>query len=63
MYIYLLNKVRLDQISCSGRSGTRWQYGEPKWYEIVKKLGNTDVVRQPVNRFKRCNGYATYFRY
>jgi len=35
MHIILLNILRLDQISCSGRSGTRWQYGLPKWYEIV----------------------------
>jgi len=36
MYIILLNKRRFDQISCcSGRSGTRWQYEVPKWYEIV----------------------------
>jgi len=39
MYISLLNKQRFDQISCSGRSGTRWQYGVSKWYEIVKSLG------------------------
>jgi len=40
MYIILLNKLRFDQIGCSERSGTRWQYGVPKWYEIVKRLGN-----------------------
>jgi len=39
MYIILLNKLRFDQISFSGRSGTRWQYGMPEWYEIVK-VGN-----------------------
>jgi len=39
MYIILLNKLRFDQISCSGRSGTCWQYTVPKWYEIVKRLG------------------------
>jgi len=39
MYIILLNKLRFDQIGCSGRSDTRWQYGMPKWYEIVKRLG------------------------
>ena len=39
MYVILLKKLRLDQISCSGRSGTRSQYGVPKWYEIVKRLG------------------------
>jgi len=33
MYIILLNKRRFDQISFSGRSGTRWRYGVPKWYE------------------------------
>jgi len=26
IYIILLNKLRSDQISCSGRSATRWQY-------------------------------------
>jgi len=39
MYIILLNKLRNDQNSCSRRSGTGWQYGLPKWYEIVKRLG------------------------
>jgi len=39
MYIIFLNKLRLDQISCSGRNGTRWQYGVPKWHEIVQRLG------------------------
>jgi len=39
MYIMLLTKLRFDQISCSGRSGTRWQYEVSKWYEIVKSLG------------------------
>jgi len=39
MYIILLNKLRFDQISFSGRSGTRWQYEVPKWYEMVKRLG------------------------
>jgi len=39
MYIILQNELRIDQISCSGRSGTRWQYGVTKWYEIVKRLG------------------------
>jgi len=39
MYIIILNTTRFDQISCSGRSGTRWQYGLPKWYEMVKRLG------------------------
>jgi len=39
MYIILLNKLRFDQNSCFGRSGKRWQYGVPKWYEIVERLG------------------------
>jgi len=39
MYTFLLNKLRFNQISCSGSSGTRWQYGVPKWYEMVKRLG------------------------
>jgi len=43
MYIILLNKLRFDQISCSGRSGTRWQYEVSKWYEIVKRLGIPDL--------------------
>jgi len=44
MYVILLNKLRFDQISCSGRSGTRWQYGVLKWYEILKRLGTPAVV-------------------
>jgi len=36
MYIILLNKLSFDQMSCSERSGPRWQYRVPKWYEIVK---------------------------
>jgi len=40
MYIILLNKLRLNQISCSGTSCTRRQYGVPKWYVIVKRLAN-----------------------
>jgi len=39
MYIIPLNKLRFDQISCSGRSGTRWQYGVSELYEILKMLG------------------------
>jgi len=35
MYIIVLNKLRFDQISCSGRSGMHWQYGLPTWYELV----------------------------
>jgi len=38
-----LSKLRFDQISCSGRSGTRWQYGVPEWYEIAKRLGTTGL--------------------
>jgi len=38
MYIILLKKLRFDQISCPGRSGTRWQCGVPKWYDIAKRL-------------------------
>jgi len=45
VYIILLTKLRLDQISCSGRSGTRWQYEVPEWYEIVKMLG-TPVLEE-----------------
>jgi len=37
MCIILLNKLKFDQVSCSGRSGMRWQYGVLKWYEIVKR--------------------------
>jgi len=43
MYTILLNKLRFDQISCSGRSGTCWQYGVPEWYEVVKRLGTPDL--------------------
>jgi len=45
MYFILLNKLRLDQITCSGRSGTRCQHGVPKWYAIVKRLG-TPAIHQ-----------------
>jgi len=45
MHIILLNKLRFDQISWSGRSGTRWQYTVPKWNEVVKRLG-TPVLHQ-----------------
>ena len=44
----ILNKLRFDQIGCSGRSGTRSQYGVPKWYEIVKRLG-TPALKQSQN--------------
>jgi len=44
MLIILLNKLRVDQISCSRRSGTRWQYGVLKWYEIVKWLGTPGLA-------------------
>jgi len=43
MYVILLNKLKFDQINYSGRSGMRWQYGVPKWYEIVKMLGTAGV--------------------
>jgi len=46
MYTILLNKLRFDQISCSGNSGTRWQYGVPKWYEMVKRLGTPALTGQ-----------------
>jgi len=39
MHIILLNKLRFDQMSCSGRSGTHWRQGVSKWYEMVKRLG------------------------
>jgi len=38
MYNILLNELRFDQISCSGRSVTRWQHGVHKWYEIAERL-------------------------
>jgi len=41
MYIILLNKLRFDQISCSGRSCARWQYTVPEWNEIAKRLGTS----------------------
>ena len=41
---FLLNKLKFDKISFSGRRGTRWQYGVPKWYDIVKRLGSPGVV-------------------
>jgi len=30
MSVIVLNELRFDQISCSGRSGTHWQYRVPK---------------------------------
>jgi len=44
--IVLMSKLRIDEISCSGRSGTRWQYGVPKWYDIVRRLGSP-VIEEP----------------
>jgi len=44
MYVILVNKQRFDQICYPGRSGTRWQYGVPKWYEIVKRLETAGPV-------------------
>jgi len=44
MYIILLNKLRCNKISGSGRIGTRWQYGVSKWYEIVKRLGTPGII-------------------
>jgi len=38
MYIILLNKLRFDQTSCSGKSNTHWRYEVPKWYEILERL-------------------------
>ena len=38
VFVILLSKLRFDQISCSARSGTCWQYKVPKWYGIVKRL-------------------------
>jgi len=35
----VLNKPRFDEISCSGSSGTHWQYRKAKWDEIMKRLG------------------------
>jgi len=32
LHVILLNKLTFDQIGCSRRSGTRSQYGVPKWY-------------------------------
>jgi len=44
MHIILLNKLRFDQISCSGRCDTHWQHGVPKWYEIVIRLGTHALI-------------------
>jgi len=51
MYIILLNKLRFDLINYSGRSGTRWQYGVPKWYEIVKRLGTPGLKQLAYSKF------------
>ena len=40
LYIIHLNKLRFDQVSCSGRSGSRWQY----WTQDREK------VRKPLSR-------------
>jgi len=37
MYIILLKKLRF---SCTGKGGIHWQYGVPKWFEILLKVGN-----------------------
>jgi len=29
------SKIRSNYSCSGGRSGMRWQYGVPKWYEIV----------------------------
>jgi len=52
MYTILLYKLWFDQINCSWRSGTCWQYGVSKWYEIVKSLG-TPVLHRPFCLDKR----------
>jgi len=58
IYIILLKKLRFDQISCSGKSGTRWQYGVPMWYEIVKRLGTPGLVDLGL---AVCQGYKSYW--
>jgi len=56
----LLNKQRFDQSSCSGKSGTRWPYRVPKWYEIVKRLGTTCLtLLLPGGLPKKCARYQT----
>jgi len=55
MYVILLNKLRFDQISYSGRSGTRWQYEMSKWYKIAKRLGIPDL-RQLWNQSRHHKG-------
>jgi len=45
MSIILLKKLRLDKISCSGRSGARWHCGVPKSYEIMKRLGTPGLCK------------------
>jgi len=43
IYIVILNKLRFDQIGCSGRSNAHWQCRAPTWYEIVEWLGTPDL--------------------
>jgi len=40
MKLVVLEKGYLEttRYPCSGRSGARWQYGVPEWYEIVERL-------------------------
>jgi len=52
-HIILLNKLRFDQIGCSGRSGTGSQYGVPKRYEIVKRLETPAL--EPLNNAMPAN--------
>jgi len=54
MGIILLSKPRFDQINCSGRNGTRWKYGVPKRYDIVKRLG-TPCSRGSSEKIKGCD--------
>jgi len=59
MYIILLKKLSFDQIS-SGRNSTRWQYGVPKWYEIVKRLG-TPVLKGHLSQYDFIMPQIRYF--
>jgi len=61
MYIIFLNKLRLHQISCSGRGGTHWQYGVPKWYEMVNRFGTPYQGRTQGGVGAKTPPWAWYF--
>ena len=47
---------------CSG-SGMHCQYGVPKWFEIVKKLGNPELTVQAQGQMKWAKAAQKYYTY